>query len=126
MHVLLVEPDVLLAKTYQLALEAAGHSVASVRSAQDAVHEADVQTPDAVVLELQMPKHNGIEFLYEFRSYPEWLHVPIVVQSHLAPHQYHCGETLCRELGVKRLLHKPATNLRQLVATVASVSQAAR
>jgi DNA-binding response OmpR family regulator len=117
-HVLLVEPDTLLARTYRNALEQQGHTVAHSRSAQNAVHLADEQTPDVVVLELQLPHHNGVEFLYEFRSYSEWLQVPIVVHSFVPPQELTLASTLRRELGVRTVLHKPATSLAALCLAV--------
>lgn len=69
MHVLLIEPNTLLAATYRQALQHAGHEVRHVTGAQAAVMAADGRTPDVVVLELQLPQHSGLEFLHEFRSY---------------------------------------------------------
>ncbi len=121
MHVLLLEPDRLLAQIYERALQAAEHNVTAVRSAQAAVHAADQQQPDVVVMELQLPIHNGVEFLYEFRSYSEWLHIPIIIQSFVPPHDYAAAATLQRELGIQRFLHKPATSLRQLVSVIGAL-----
>lgn len=123
MHVLLIEPDTLLAGTYGQAFEAAGHTVATARSAQMAVHAADEQQPDVVVLELQLPRHNGVEFLYEFRSYPEWLDVPVVIHSFTPPSEYASAATLERELGVRRCLYKPETSLADLCETVQALSR---
>jgi DNA-binding response OmpR family regulator len=124
MQVLLIEPDRVLGKVYAAALERAGHGVTLARSAQGAVHAADTTRPDVVVLELQLPQHNGVEFLYEFRSYTEWLHIPVIVHSFVAPPEYEYSDILQRELGVARCLHKPTTSLQQLAAAVASCNLA--
>lgn len=116
MHVLLLEPDVLLGRTYERLFRQAGHTAAHVRSAQAAVHAADTRTPDVVVLELQLGRHNGVEFLYEFRSYSEWLRVPIIVHSFVPPQELQGAATLQNELGVQQVLYKPATSLAQLLA----------
>lgn len=118
MNILLIEPDKLQADAYVRALERDGHRVAHVVSAQTAVHVADKQEPDVVVLELQMPQHNGVEFLYEFRSYPEWLHVPVVLHTFVPERELAMASTLQDELGVVRVLHKPTTSLAQLCAAV--------
>lgn len=117
-HVLLIEPDAILAGTYTRALERQGHTVSRAVSAQTAVHIADERRPDVVVLELQLPRHNGVEFLYEFRSYSEWRDIPIVVHTSLPLTELAAAETLQAELGVARLLYKPATSLARLCATV--------
>src|SRR4051812_5002459 len=100
-HILLLEPNTLLARTYTQVLIQAGHTVTTARSAQQAIHAADQQSPDVVVLELQLPAHNGIEFLHEFRSYPEWQQVPAVVNTTLAPvMMQQFAPVLQRDLGV--------------------------
>jgi DNA-binding response OmpR family regulator len=126
MQVLLIEPDRLLASVYTSALEKQGHTVAHAVSAQQAVHHADQQLPDVVVLELQMPRHNGVEFLYEFRSYTEWLTVPVLIHSFVPPAELARAATLQTELGVTRVLHKPATSLQQLCDAVAHTAVTAR
>jgi len=116
MNVLLVEPDKILAGIYQQALVGAGHSVVWKQSAESAVHSADSQTPDVVVLELQLAEHSGVEFLYEFRSYAEWLEVPVVVLSRVAERALSGTQQL--QLGVVAYLYKPRTTLQNLLRTV--------
>lgn len=118
MHVLLIEPDVIQAVAYRSALEAAGCTVSHARTAQGAVHATDERLPDVVVLEVQLPAHNGIEFLYEFRSYAEWVHVPVVVYSAMPPHTLTQSATLYKDLGVVRALYKPQTSLEQMCRIV--------
>jgi DNA-binding response OmpR family regulator len=121
MHILLIEPDRLEAEAYTEALQREGHSVTYAVSAQSAVHEADNTSPDLVVLELQLPRHNGVEFLYEFRSYHEWLHVPIIVYTYVPLQEVTHASTLETELGVVRVLYKPMTTLRRLCEAVQAV-----
>lgn len=119
MKVLLVEPDILLAKTYRKALEQAGHQVQTSFTAQDAIHAADSDTPELVILEMQLVSHSGVEFLYEFRSYPEWQHVPVVALSVVPPGEFQGSRQLLRgHLGVERYLYKPHTTLAKLLRTV--------
>ncbi len=124
MHILLVEPDKVQAQVLSRVLKLDGHSVSHALSAQAAVHAADERMPDVVVLELQLPRHNGVEFLYEFRSYPEWLHVPVVVHSFVPERELLPAATLGRELGVVQILHKPSASLAQLCATVRALTPA--
>jgi len=118
MHILLVEPDRISARNYTSAFVAAGHTVAAAHTAQDAVHVADERMPELVLVELQLPYHNGVEFLYEFRSYTEWLHIPIIILSFVPPSELTEASVLTRELGVVQILHKPATSLAELCAVV--------
>jgi DNA-binding response OmpR family regulator len=119
MHILLLEPNTLLAKSYTQAFQLAGHTVGHATGAQAAVDVADKQTPDVVVVELQLPQHTGLEFLHEFRSYPEWQDVPVVVHSMLPPSQSAAvADVLRRDLGVRIMLYKPRTTLQQLLRAV--------
>lgn len=110
MNILLIEPNVRLGKTYKQYLEQMGHTVSLCRGAQEAVLAADGTTPDVVVLELLLAQHSGVEFLYEFRSYAEWQHVPIVLHTFAQ----HTGLELPAELGTMLYLYKPTTTLARL------------
>jgi len=118
MNILLIEPDAKLAVLYAQALEAAGHKVARAMDAQNAVHAADAQKPDVVLLELQLTAHNGIEFLYEFRSYREWQQIPVILLTMVTPGSLQITRDMLESFGIADILYKPATNLRQLVRAV--------
>jgi CheY-like chemotaxis protein len=122
-NILLIEPNPVLARTYEQILQHSGHAVTSVTSAQSAVEAADQSKPDVIVLELQLPVHGGVEFLYELRSYDEWQQIPVVLHTYtpaqkLAPVQ----DVLQKTLGVRAFLYKPQTSLQQLVQTVRDVA----
>jgi DNA-binding response OmpR family regulator len=118
-HVLLIEPDTTLARTYMQALQHAGYTVAHARGAQDAINEADTKLPDVVVLELQMAGHDGVEFLQEFRSYPEWQQVPVIINTSITPLALAPVErVLADDLGATPCLYKPRTTLQQLISAV--------
>lgn len=118
-NVLLIEPDAVLARTYQRALEHAGHNVRHAAAAQAAVNQCDATPPDIVILELQLVAHDGIEFLHEFRSYAEWRDIPVIVLSNLTRGSFErARQTLARDFGIGVCLYKPRTSLERLVRTV--------
>ena len=105
---------------YGVALQRAGHVITEVHSALDAIQAADDSKPDLVLLELQLASHDGIEFLHEFRSYPEWQQVPVVVISNLSPSALASAQAvLQRDMGVVRCLYKPRVTLQKLLKIVA-------
>ena len=124
MHILLIEPDTVLAETYRTALVASGFSVALARTAQQAIFMADEKKPDVVVLEPQMARHNGIEFLYEFKSYPEWQKIPIIVLSVLPVTDLENMTVLRSELSVVAILSKSRTTIPMLCGAVADATKA--
>jgi DNA-binding response OmpR family regulator len=118
MKILLLEPDAVLAQLYQTALEAAGHDVTWTQSAQSAVHQIDTDMPDVVITELQIARHNGVEFLYELRSYTEWQHIPVIIHSQVPPHE----APMMADLGIAAYHYKPATKLATLVRSVNEIA----
>lgn len=119
-EVLLIEPDRLLAESYVEALRSAGHEVNAAPGAQAGILAADAIKPDIVVMELQLVEHSGIEFLYEFRSYPEWQDIPVLIHSGVPRAEFQDSwKLLHEELGARDYLYKPRTSLRQLTASVA-------
>lgn len=125
MHIVLIEPDRVLAETYRQALQGASHSVTMCASAQSAVFAADEQCPDLVIAELQLIGHSGIEFLYEFRSYNDWKSVPVILHTHVPPGEFAGSwQTLKGELGVHHYLYKPVTTLQAMLRTVRELAPA--
>jgi DNA-binding response OmpR family regulator len=118
MHILLIEPDTILAQLYIQALENAGHTVSFVRSADAAIHTADRKIPDVVVLEIQLTSHSGVAFLQEFRSYSDWLDIPVLLHTLIPPASLQHFQKALDEMGVVARLYKPQTTLRQLVNAV--------
>ena len=118
-QILLIEPDRQLARIYFDALTHAGHKVQICATAQAGIFCADDIQPDIVLLELQLVAHSGIEFLYEFRSYPDWQHVPVVVMTNVPAGEFSGSWKLLRDqLAVSQYLYKPVTSLRHLLRTV--------
>jgi DNA-binding response OmpR family regulator len=117
-QILLLEPDIVLSNIYIKALEQVGHKVSPVFDAQAAINVIDNLSPDLVILELQLPIHNGVEFLYELRSYAEWQKTPVIVQSFVPPSEFKSTPSLWRGLGIVTYLYKPRTSLQQLLNSV--------
>ncbi|MEI7682997.1 MAG: response regulator [Candidatus Saccharibacteria bacterium] len=116
--ILLLEPDKQLAKSYQAALHKAGHTVHWQTNAQSALTVLDDHAPQLVILELHLANHNGVEFLYEMRSYPDCDHVPVVLHTMVEPEHPGLGHDFWPQLGIQEYLYKPRTTLAQLVERV--------
>lgn len=119
MKILLIEPDKVLANTCRQALTHDGHKVVMCASAQAAIFAADEFKPDVVILELQLTGHSGIEFLYEFRSYDDWVQVPVLVVTNVPAGEFQGSWDMLRDqLGVTGYHYKPLTSLRTLLRAV--------
>ncbi len=118
MHILLIEPSRLLAEQYCRFFESRGHSIAWREDAQGGVIAADEQKPDVVIVELLLAGHSGVEFLYEFRSYADWLEVPALLLSNVRREAAKIASETLSRLGVSTYLYKPETSLRKLELSV--------
>lgn len=117
-RILLIEPDRLLGKIYQQALEQAGYIVDRAGNAQDAIFAADEAGPDVVVMEADLAGHSAAAFLYEFRSQQDWQHVPVVVHTGVPPAQLEPFARALEQLGVQEILYKPQQRLQMLINRV--------
>jgi DNA-binding response OmpR family regulator len=123
-RILLIEPDAILAKTYAMALDLAGHTVDVTHDAQTAIYVADHNQPDLVLLEIQLTGHSGVEFLYEFRSYPDWRNIPVIIISNIPEKEFNPSRSLLfGELKVEQYYYKPRLSLKRLQTVAAEVSR---
>src|SRR3982750_184304 len=83
-RVLLIETDRPIATNLQKFLQKAGHDVEWQVDPQLAMDSADMRQPDVVILDLLLAGRSGVEFLYEFRSYPDWQRLPVIVFSNIS------------------------------------------
>ncbi len=116
-HVLLVEPDVVLARAYSRALQYYGHSVAHHTSGQTALMAIDTRRPEAIVLELQLLVHNGLEFLYELRSYADWQNIPVIMLGDVPKEEMSKGLDTTY-LQPFRYVRKTDTSLQELCSII--------
>ncbi|HYF96797.1 MAG TPA: response regulator [Patescibacteria group bacterium] len=120
MNVLIIEPLRELARVLAEALDHHEISAVVACNAQDGIKKADEKTPDIVVMELLIPRHNGLEFIHEFRSYPEWLDIPIILYSNISREELGLEDSKLHEMGIVGYLYKPTTSLESLIKSVES------
>jgi DNA-binding response OmpR family regulator len=114
-QILLIEPDKILAGHVRDYFANANHIVVSHHELQQAVSAADKALPAVVIMELQLAGRSGIEFLYEFRSYPDWQDVPVIIYSGLKGEELAAYDRVFKDLNVSRVLHKAETPLASLL-----------
>lgn len=111
--VLLLEPDPVLGDVYRQLLELRGYTVYWQQSADEAIQAMDELEVSLALVELQLAGHNGLEFLYELRSYADWQDVPVVIHSMVPPEKVENTLTY-RQLNITEYLYKPTTTLASL------------
>lgn len=119
--ILLVEPDRIQAALYAEALKRDKHQTILVRTAAQAVTALDLNHIELIILELNLATHNGIELLYELRSYSDWQAIRVILHTTVRPKLLHAPAL--KQLGVSKVLYKPATALDELRSSVQSLLQ---
>jgi CheY-like chemotaxis protein len=119
--ILFLEPDSLLAKTYSQSLIDGGLEVLIATNAQQAVHLLDENEISLVIMEVQLAGHNGVEFIYEMRSYPEWREIPIIINTFFNPENLPKKLIADKKLNIAKVLSKSRLQLSDLVVEIEAV-----
>lgn len=114
----MVETDKLIADNLCCYLEKSGHTVDWQLDLQAAINAADQHRPDLVLLDLMLCGRSGVEFLYEFRSYPDWQDVPVVLFSNISIRDLGSSTAGFNELNISAYHYKPTTSLSQLAQSI--------
>jgi DNA-binding NtrC family response regulator len=102
MKILVVDDDAIVIKSCRRILEAEGFEVTTVPSADEALEKIKAYDFDLVVMDVKMPKHDGIFLMREFKK--NWPDIPIIVMS-----GYPTPETIADvlRLGAVQFIPKP-------------------
>ncbi|MBF0338317.1 MAG: response regulator [Nitrospirae bacterium] len=80
-RVLIVDDDVAARKFLSLVLEQKGYEVVMAENGAEGFNKAKETMPDLIVLDVMMPKQNGISTLQQIRSTPELRDIPVIMLS---------------------------------------------
>jgi adenylate cyclase len=78
-RVLLIDDDDMVRRGVRLALEPLGWQVTEAENGEVALDALSAARPDAIILDLMMPKMDGFEFLEELRRRPDWRDIPVAI-----------------------------------------------
>lgn len=81
--ILVAEDDKLISNSLCDALKAAGFEPTAAYDGEEAVAKAKELIPDLVLLDIMMPKLDGISVLWELKADPATAHVPVVVSTNI-------------------------------------------
>lgn len=80
-RVLLVDDDPGLTTLLELVFRRAGYEVVVANNGMDGLNQAELSTPDLIVLDIMMPDVSGIEVCRRLRANPKTAGVPIMILS---------------------------------------------
>jgi two-component system, OmpR family, phosphate regulon response regulator PhoB len=115
--VLIVEDDSSTAEMYQLKLRSEGYRVVIARDGETALSLAEEAPPDLILLDIALPRMDGLELLAKLRSREATRGIPVAVLSNYAePEMVERG----RRLGALEWLDKTKIMPAELSRRVAS------
>ncbi len=95
-------------------LKAKGYQTILARNGLEAINIAQSQLPNLILMDIQMPKMDGLEAIRHIRNHPQLSHVPIVALTALAMNG---DRQKCLDAGATDYLTKPV-KLKQLATTI--------
>lgn len=82
--ILIVEDDVLISTMYKDILTFDKYDVVTAGDGQEGLEKAVTEKPTLILLDIMMPKMNGLEFLEKLKSNPETKEIPVIVMTNLS------------------------------------------
>ena len=79
--VLVVDDDPVIQKLLQVNFEMEGYSVITAGDGEEGLAKAQAEHPDAVVLDVMMPKMDGLEVARRLKGDPDTESIPIILLS---------------------------------------------
>jgi len=124
--VLIVDDSLTVRKITSRLLTREGFRVATAKDGLDALQAVGNETPDVILLDIEMPRMDGFEFTKTLKSDPRHAHVPIIVITSRTADKHRARAA---ELGVDLYLGKPyqeeelLRNLREMLGMQEAVAR---
>lgn len=116
--IVVAEDDQLISGSLCEALKGAGHEAIPVYDGEAAIAKVKEDHPDLLLLDIMMPKLDGVGALWEIKADPDVAKVPVVVLTNMAD-----AETISKiiEAGASDYLLKSDQSIDQVVQKVNDV-----
>jgi len=117
--ILVVEDNPQNMKVVLMTLKPHGYTLLQATDGEEALKVAISDNPDLIIMDVQIPKLDGLEVTRKLRQMPSFNHVPVIAVTSYAMKG---DEEKAREAGCDAYLTKPV-NTRQLPQIVAEMLQ---
>ena len=83
-RILVADDDKLVQSAFSDILEYSGYAVISAWDGEEAFVKARQERPDLILLDIMMPKRNGIQVAQDLKADPATQHIPIIIVTALS------------------------------------------
>jgi len=115
--ILIIEDDYFIRELYERQLNKRGYTVVSAADGAEGLVKAAEVNPNLILLDIMLPKLNGLDLLGTLKAKPETQNIPVVLLTNLGQ------ESVIKEgfkLGAKGYLIKSAYTPEQIINEVES------
>ncbi|MEK7595452.1 MAG: response regulator [Patescibacteria group bacterium] len=85
--ILIVDDDLLMIKMYTRIFTHEGFTALTAQNGPDGLNKARTESPDLILLDVMMPKMNGLEVLSELKKSNDTKAIPVIMLTNLAGQQ---------------------------------------
>ncbi|MEO8104758.1 MAG: response regulator [Candidatus Saccharibacteria bacterium] len=106
--IFIVEDDPLMSRMYQKIFTFEKYEVEMAGDGEEALAKIPAYNPTLILLDVMMPKMNGLQVLERLKADPATKHIPVIMLTNLAGHQD--AETALTKGAVKYIIkseHEP-------------------
>jgi len=82
--IFVVDDEVIITKIIEGLIKDEGHEVVSVNNSWTAIERIKEEAPNVILLDIMMPKINGIELCRMIKATPDIEHIPVIMVSALS------------------------------------------
>ncbi|NJR64467.1 MAG: response regulator [Leptolyngbyaceae cyanobacterium CRU_2_3] len=117
-RILIIDNEQYIQEVIQICLQTtAGWQVMAVSSGRDGIAKAEVEQPDAILLDVMMPDMDGLTTFQVLQDHPDTRPIPVILLTAKVQSSDRCRY---EELGVKGTIAKPFDPL-ELASQVATI-----
>jgi CheY-like chemotaxis protein len=117
--ILLVEDDPMVVKMYQRKLTMDGFDLTLAFNGEEGLEALKKNKPDIVLLDVMMPKMNGIEMLKIIKGDPAFKDLPVVILTNLGDRQEDVQK--CKDFGAEDYWVKASMPLNEISRRVKDI-----
>lgn len=102
--VLIVDDSMAIVDTLTIALEEAGYEVGAAMDGEEVFRKLATMDPDALLLDIYMPKINGADVCRLVKAHPTWKRIWLVIMSARIAQ---ADADMYKRIGANEILKKP-------------------